>query len=37
MDFQRKFVITIDGMENASRNYSYREVQKLVKQQQKKY
>lgn len=29
------FVITTDGMENASRNYSYREVQKLVKQQQK--
>ena len=31
------FVITTDGMENASRNYSYREVQRLVKQQQKKY
>lgn len=31
------FVITTDGMENASRQYSYDEVQKMVKRQQKKY
>lgn len=31
------FVITTDGMENASRTYSYGEVQRLVKHEQKKY
>ena len=31
------FVITTDGMENASRNYSYEKIQKMVKKQQKKY
>ena len=31
------FVITTDGMENASRLYSYEKVQKMVKRQQKKY
>ena len=31
------FVITTDGMENASRKYSYEKVQKMVKRQQKKY
>lgn len=31
------FVITTDGMENASSNYSYEKVQKMVKRQQKKY
>ncbi len=31
------FVITTDGMENASRSYSYEKVQKMVKRQQKKY
>lgn len=31
------FVITTDGMENASRRYSYDKVQKMVKKQQKKY
>ena len=31
------FVITTDGMENASNRYSYDEVQKLVKRQQEKY
>ncbi|MBC5685857.1 VWA domain-containing protein [Roseburia sp. NSJ-9] len=31
------FVITTDGMENASRQYSYDKVQKMVKHQQKKY
>ena len=31
------FVITTDGMENASRQYSYDKVQKMVKRQQKKY
>lgn len=31
------FVITTDGMENASRNYSYEKIQKMVKRQQKKY
>lgn len=31
------FVITTDGMENASRIYNYEKVQKMVKRQQKKY
>lgn len=31
------FVITTDGMENASSRYSYDKVQKMVKHQQKKY
>lgn len=31
------FVITTDGMENASSRYSYEKVQKMVKRQQKKY
>ena len=31
------FVITTDGMENASRSYSYDEVQRLVKHEQEKY
>ncbi len=31
------FVITTDGMENASRNYSYEKIRKMVKKQQKKY
>ena len=31
------FVITTDGMENASRNYSYEKIQSMVKKQQKKY
>ena len=31
------FVITTDGMENASRRYTYREVQKMVKHEQEKY
>ena len=31
------FVITTDGMENASRQCSYDKVQKMVKHQQKKY
>ena len=31
------FVITTDGMENASRHYSYPEVQKMVKHEQEKY
>ena len=31
------FVITTDGMENASRRYSYEKVQKMVKRQQQKY
>lgn len=31
------FVITTDGMENASRQYSYDKIQKMVKRQQKKY
>lgn len=30
------FVITTDGMENASRNYSYDKVQKMVKKKQEK-
>ena len=31
------FVITTDGMENASRSYSYDEVQRMVKHEQEKY
>ncbi len=31
------FVITTDGLENASRQYSYEKVQKMVKRQQKKH
>ncbi|MCR4717103.1 MAG: VWA domain-containing protein [Lachnospiraceae bacterium] len=31
------FIITTDGMENASRNYSYERIQKMIKRQQKKY
>ena len=31
------FVITTDGMENASRSYSYADVQKMVKHEQEKY
>ena len=31
------FVITTDGMENASRCYSYPQVQKMVKHEQEKY
>ncbi len=31
------FVITTDGMENASRRYSYDEVQRMVKHEQEKY
>ncbi len=31
------FIITTDGMENASRNYSYEQVKKMVKSRQKKY
>ena len=31
------FVITTDGMENASRIYSYDEVQRMVKHEQEKY
>ncbi len=31
------FVITTDGMENASRQYTYDRIQKMVKKQQKKY
>ena len=31
------FIITTDGMENASRNYSYDKVRKMVKRQQEKY
>ncbi len=31
------FVITTDGMENASRNYSYETVQKMIKRQKEKY
>ena len=31
------FVITTDGLENASRSYSYDEVQRLVKHEQEKY
>lgn len=31
------FVITTDGMENASRNYSYEKVQAMIKRQREKY
>ena len=31
------FVITTDGMENASRSYTYQEVQRMVKHEQEKY
>ncbi len=31
------FIITTDGQENASRNYSYEKVKKLVKQQQEEF
>ena len=31
------FVITTDGMENASRRYSYPEVQRMVRHEQEKY
>ena len=31
------FVITTDGMENASRRYSYSQVQRMVKRQQERY
>ena len=31
------FVITTDGMENASRRYSYSQVQQMVKRQQERY
>ena len=31
------FVITTDGMENASRRYSYSKVQRMVKRQREKY
>ncbi len=31
------FVITTDGFENASREYSYERVQKMIERQQKKY
>ncbi len=31
------FIITTDGMENASRNYSYEKVKSMVERQQKKY
>ena len=31
------FVITTDGMENASRNYSYEKVQEMIKKEQEKY
>ena len=31
------FVITTDGMENASRKYTYDKIQKMVKRQQEKY
>lgn len=31
------FVITTDGMENASRHYSYHEVQAMVQREQEKY
>ena len=31
------FIITTDGMENASKNYSYERVQKMIKRQQEKY
>ena len=31
------FVITTDGMENTSKNYSYDKIQKMVRKQQEKY
>ena len=31
------FVITTDGLENASRQYSFKDVKKLIKRQQEKY
>lgn len=31
------FIITTDGMENASRRFSYKEVKKLIKEKQDKY
>lgn len=31
------FVITTDGMENASRHYSYEKVQEMIKKEQEKY
>ena len=31
------FIITTDGMENASRNYDYKNVKKMVERQKKKY
>ena len=31
------FVITTDGMENASRNYTYERVKAMIRQQQEKY
>lgn len=31
------FVITTDGMENASRTYSYADVQRMIRHEQKKY
>ncbi|WAW14591.1 vWA domain-containing protein [Peptostreptococcus equinus] len=31
------FIITTDGMENASTNYSYKKVQRMIKHQQKKF
>jgi hypothetical protein len=31
------FVITTDGMENASKEYSYKKIRSLVEKQQKKY
>lgn len=31
------FIITTDGMENASRRYSYRDVKDMIERQQKKY
>ena len=31
------FVITTDGMENASKNYSYEKVQTMIKKEQEKY
>ncbi len=31
------FIITTDGMENASRNYSYKEVKRMVEREKEKY
>ena len=31
------FVITTDGLENASRRYSYREIKSMIKKQEEKY